>query len=65
MLCYCGREATRIYSDTQSGIESNVCYDCYDIEECQDRGYAETGESYSEEECIDILKSNGWKSSYL
>lgn len=63
-MCRCGREATRVYSDTQTGIESNVCYDCYDIENCQDHGYAETGESYSEEECIEILEMDGWKSHY-
>ena len=63
-LCSCGREATRVFSDTQSGIESSVCYDCYDIESCQDKGYAETGESYSKSEAIEILEMGGWKSAY-
>jgi len=63
-LCSCGREATRVYTDPQFGGKSDVCDDCYDIEECQDQGSAVTGESYSAEECLEILKGRGWKSHY-
>lgn len=62
--CSCGRKATRIYTDTQSGIESKYCSDCYDIESAREEGYAETGGFYSDEEIIEILKSRGWKSAY-
>lgn len=62
--CGCGRESTKTYTDPQFGGSSDVCDDCYDIEECQDQGHGVTGESYSREECIEILESRGWKSHY-
>jgi len=65
LICSCGREATKIYTDPQFGGQSDVCCDCYDIEECQDEGYGKTGESFSREECVEILEMGGWKSHYL
>ncbi|MHB1651644.1 MAG: DUF1351 domain-containing protein [Desulfitobacteriaceae bacterium] len=60
-LCSCGRVATRVHTDTQTGIQCNACSDCYDIESCREEGFAETGEYYSDEEVIQILESKGWE----
>jgi len=63
-LCGCGRESTKVYTDPRFGGTLDVCDDCYDLNECQDQGHGVTGESYSIEECIEILEARGWKSHY-